>query len=417
MLLLSLLLTPILAAPASPATEPLAVCVVAGRPARLSACVPEVTSSGTGRLFFRDSASPHWYFVEATAENGCGAGVIPAPGTRLKRVAYYVELATPNGTRRSRERSVRIVSSPNDCMGRPMPTSNVEPSSVGATAGAPLTPKGFGAEAVRRGAPTWVLGSAAAAAAGGAVVALSRDGGSATTEETGAPREPTARPASPLPTPPTATPTPEPPPPSNPRRAPTPTPEPEQPPPPPPPPPPTTPTPRARATATSKPTATPKPTDTPKPTATPKPTDTPKPTATPRPRSNFSDEGGAQATVQWRSVVNVAGARARLVTSRGAVLEAAGGVAEGTLVAEPGENQLEITVMGAVGSGTCRLTLAGSGIVPGSLRVLAGEAMVEGQTVVLHVRGRPGETAVIAFRGLQRARSVTRAITSRKPPP
>src|SRR5687767_14714663 len=85
-------------------------CVTAGRPARLGGCVHRTDATGAARLFFRDAGERHWYFVEATNENGCAWGVVPAPGTRLDRVAYYVEIATADGSlEKSRERTARVV--------------------------------------------------------------------------------------------------------------------------------------------------------------------------------------------------------------------------------------------------------------------------------------------------------------------
>jgi hypothetical protein len=354
-------------------------CVIVGRPARLGGCVHRTDATGAARLFFRDAGGRHWYFVEATNENGCASGVIPAPGTGLDSVAYYVEITTADGSvERSRERTARVVRQAGQCVpGRMLPSSSVEPASVGATAGAPLTPGGFGPRAVRGGAPAWMMGGAAAAAAGGAAVAL-RSESPASDEPPAAPREPPAAPSTPAPPPaPTATPEPPPEPPA--RRA-TPTPEPVVEPPSEPPPPP------------------PPPAPTPKPTSTPKPEPTPKPTKTPKPRGGGDDL--TAGSLHWRSDLQAPGAQGRLVIAhdRVSAAEAPAGYSQGTLELEPGENRLEIAVRGARRAAVWRLTL-GHGLIPGTLRVLAGTVTVEGDdTLVLHLRGQPFETAVVAFR-------------------
>lgn len=385
----------LLGSPAEPQgqDERPATCVLAGRPARLGGCVPGAEAGGSsGRLFFRDSASRHWYFVDAPADGGCAWGAIPAPGTRLKGVAFYLVIDTAAGPQRTRERTVRVVRSREDCPGsRPLPVSSVEPAFVGATVGAPLAPRGFGAEAVRGGAPAWVLGSVAAAAAGGGAAALGGggDGGG----DAGAPRLPgSTHTAAATPSPePTATPEPAPP------RRPTPTPAPtEEPAREPAPPPPPAPGPTPRPAATPNPTETPKPE---KPTETPKPTEAPQPTETPKPKKNSTDEDVTTfGSVPWRSELHAPGATGQILWPRGVAIEASAAPVSGALAVPAGENIVDIRLRGATGPGSWRLVLGGPGVVPGSLRVLAGEAVVDGAgSILVRVRGRPGEGAVIAF--------------------
>jgi hypothetical protein len=410
-----LLLAVLLAATVAPESAPepeRPTCAVAGHPARLGACVARADADATGKLYFRDGRSAHWYFVEATGEKGCAWGVIPAPGHSVRRVVYYVELPTRDGPQRSLDRSIRVARTLDQCGGdRVAGTSIAEPASVGAMPGAPLTPAGFGPDATGGGAPAWVLGSAVAAAGAGAAVALRSGRGD---DSSAAPRQPAASPTGVGPVTPTPTPTATPRPTPEPPRRPTATPTAEPPPPPPPP-----------STPTARPTATPRATPRPAPTATPRPqpTSTPAPTVTPTPKppkKNSADQD--PVVVDWQSDLRAPEARGQIVVddpvspaTAGGVMIAGPGVAAGQLRLPPaGERRLALTVSGAAGPGQWRLRLGGRNVLAGSLRVLAGDAsLAGGDTVIVNVRGPTPAAAVVVFRGAQ----PPDAITPRNPAP
>jgi hypothetical protein len=273
-------------------------CVLTNQPSRIGLC----SSPGVqaGRLHFRDAASPHWYQVEMVRDEGCLWGTLPSAQKRIRRIAYFLELSGPAGpSARTPERLLRVVDESSACPHPPVaPIDVADPPFVTATAGAPLTPAGFG-EAGGRAVP-WLAGVLVAGGAAGTAVAVGAAGGGSP-----APREPeveTPAPTAPPPTlpPPTAPPTaapPPPPPPPPPRPTATPEPPDDGTPPPPPPPPPTAPPPA--------PTATPRPTSTAAPTATPTPrpgaTSTPEPTSTPAPRATATPTPGTTPTPDPRA--------------------------------------------------------------------------------------------------------------------
>ena len=279
--LFALMTTPLLAATtAEPRLrhEPPS-CLLQGHPSRISACGAGQGAHG-GRLFFRDASSEHWYYVEMVRDGPCLWGTLPSPQRRVRRIAYFMETSTGSGSSRSAERTLRVVGDADACpRGAVAPIDVAEPAYVTATAGAPLTPAGFGEQGGR--SKRWIAGllvGGGAAATVGALAAASGDGG--------APRVPEPTPV-PTPTPPpTLPPTPSTPAPTSPpeARGPTPTPSPDPPQPPPPGPAPTaTPTPRPGATATPTGTATATPTSSPTSTAPPTATPTPAPGSTPTP--------------------------------------------------------------------------------------------------------------------------------------
>jgi hypothetical protein len=179
--------------PASPAVP---ACAVAGRPIRLGLC--PAGDVGASRLLFRGASSPHWYFVDATREGPCLWGSIPSPQRRLGRVTYAFETTGTHGQAdRTPDRVLRIVSSADACSGGVVaPAALTEPAFVGATAGAPLSPEGFG-PAGGHALPLIVAG-AVLGGAGGTVAALSAGGGGAAAPP--APRLPDSPPATPAPT-------------------------------------------------------------------------------------------------------------------------------------------------------------------------------------------------------------------------
>jgi hypothetical protein len=108
--------------------------------------------------------------------------------------------------------------------------------------------------------------------------------------------------------------------------------------------------------------------------------------------------GGDGPALVWTSELAVAGGRGQVITNGGDVLFPGPGRSELTLPVRAGRNSLEAVLVEGEGPGTWRFTLASGAIRPGSLRVVAGEAVAAGpETVAFRLHGRPGERAVFAF--------------------
>jgi hypothetical protein len=155
-------------------------CLVAGRPARLSACVAHPDAYTDGRVYFRDHYSAHWYFVETSREAPCFFGILPRTNG-LREVVYYFEIQGPEGARvRTPEGTLTIVTREDQCGGRVAPPSPVDPTFVGATAGAPLVAAGFGDNGGGGGGKALLIGGGIAGLAAAGVALASGGGGNAT---------------------------------------------------------------------------------------------------------------------------------------------------------------------------------------------------------------------------------------------
>jgi hypothetical protein len=100
----------------------------------------------------------------------------------------------------------------------------------------------------------------------------------------------------------------------------------------------------------------------------------------------------------WTSELDLPRARGQVIANGADVVFPGAGRFDLALPARPGHNRLEAVLVEGGQPGTWRFTLAGGTIQPGSLRVLAGEAVAVGpETVVFRLRGRPSERVVFAF--------------------
>jgi hypothetical protein len=100
----------------------------------------------------------------------------------------------------------------------------------------------------------------------------------------------------------------------------------------------------------------------------------------------------------WVSELSVAGGRGQVVVDGASAVFPAGGLETFTAAAGPGTHRFEATLVDGAGRpGAWRFDLSALGAVPGSLRVVAGEAVVAGSAaVVFRLRGRPGERVVFS---------------------
>ena len=108
--------------------------------------------------------------------------------------------------------------------------------------------------------------------------------------------------------------------------------------------------------------------------------------------------GPSGTAASWLSELSVQGGRGQVVVDGTAAVFPAGGVETFTAAAGPGTHRFEATLVDSAGRpGTWRFDLTGLRAVPGSLRVVAGEAAVAGSSaIVFRLKGRPGERAVFS---------------------
>jgi hypothetical protein len=111
----------------------------------------------------------------------------------------------------------------------------------------------------------------------------------------------------------------------------------------------------------------------------------------------------AVATVALTSDLKLGGGQGRVTVNGGGSLTVGSFPLRASLPVQAGDNLVEALVVGGKGqAGTWRFEVAG-GLLPGSLRVDAGEVvLVAGDAVVFRLTGRPGERLAFRFRAQPR---------------
>jgi hypothetical protein len=104
--------------------------------------------------------------------------------------------------------------------------------------------------------------------------------------------------------------------------------------------------------------------------------------------------------LSWGSHLDVPEATGQVVVNGAAAVFAGRGRSTALATGRTGENRVEAQlVQGAGKPGTWRFDLPAASLVPGSLRVLAGDvALLSGESVVFRLSGRAGERVVFSFR-------------------
>jgi hypothetical protein len=116
-------------------------------------------------------------------------------------------------------------------------------------------------------------------------------------------------------------------------------------------------------------------------------------------RGCFRGEARSRPAATWVSELSVPGGRGQVVMDGAEAVFHAGGTETFSTPTGPGTHRFEATLVDGAGRpGTWRFDLSALGPVPGSLRVVAGEAAVTGPAaVVFRLRGKPGERVVFTF--------------------
>ncbi len=101
----------------------------------------------------------------------------------------------------------------------------------------------------------------------------------------------------------------------------------------------------------------------------------------------------------WVSELTAPGARGQVVVDGTEAVFPGGGMEAFSVRVGPGPHRFEATLVDGAGRpGAWRFDLSALGLLPGSLRVVAGEAAPAGSAaVVFRLRGKPGERVVFTF--------------------
>jgi hypothetical protein len=153
-------------------------CVAADRFPSFEAKLLPLDEVARARLYFRAGSTPHWYFVEMTADGGLHRAVLPKPKKSLERFDYFIEATDKAlGTSRTADFSAAVSSGARACPGGlPLAASaaaaRVEVAPLSPTAGVPAVPPGFASTGVvmaSAGSATSASGAAGAAGTGGGI--------------------------------------------------------------------------------------------------------------------------------------------------------------------------------------------------------------------------------------------------------
>ena len=111
-----------------------------------------------------------------------------------------------------------------------------------------------------------------------------------------------------------------------------------------------------------------------------------------------STQAGQAPVLVWTSELGVPGGRGQVISNDADVMFPGPGRSDLAVPVRPGRNRVEAVLVERGRPGLWRFTLAAGSIQPGSLRVLAGEAVAAGPaTVAFRLRGHPGERVVLVF--------------------
>ena len=199
-------------------------CIVAGNFPKLTACFSPSTTIARARVNFKatsidgvPSPSPHWYWVDFKPESPCFTAILPKPAKKMTQMAYYINVADKQFREgRNAEQLVKVVPDKGGC-DKDVPVAGwVQNASVvvGAPAGAPAVPVGFGSIVGAGGgvgATTLAIGGVVGGGAAATAIIVGGGGDEGDPDPTPTPNSVVVTVPTPTPTPPpTATPTPRP---------------------------------------------------------------------------------------------------------------------------------------------------------------------------------------------------------------
>jgi hypothetical protein len=165
-------------------------CLVAGRYPQLDACFEPPGRVARARVYFRPEGAADWYYVEMKTEAACFRGVLPRPKKSLKTVSYYVAVTDVDFAEvRTGEYAAVVVPDEKAC-----PEGIVAPAlaSASVVVGGVGIPAGFVGGGVLAGVGTSaVVAGAAVVGAGAAGAVIVAEGGEEAPPTTTPPPPPT----------------------------------------------------------------------------------------------------------------------------------------------------------------------------------------------------------------------------------
>jgi hypothetical protein len=166
------------AVPASPGTVTIEHtppgCLPAGKPARLAACFRPQAALARARVYFRAGGTRDWFYVEMSGAPPCLEGTLPRPKKSVARVEYYLEAMDRSFAETRTPTRALPVSEDGRCSAGPIaPVASSGSPVIGSASGA--APVGFAAGGGL--SPLLIAGGVAVIGAGAAVAVAGGGGG------------------------------------------------------------------------------------------------------------------------------------------------------------------------------------------------------------------------------------------------
>jgi hypothetical protein len=148
-------------------------CLAAGRHARLAACFRPEAALARARLYFRAGGTRDWFYVDMSGTPPCLEGVLPRPKKSVKQVEYYVAAIDRASAESRTPEHVLPVTDDGQCPAGPVaPVADAASAVIGSASGA--APAGF---VTGGGLSPLLIAGGAAVIAGGAAAVVAGGGG------------------------------------------------------------------------------------------------------------------------------------------------------------------------------------------------------------------------------------------------
>jgi hypothetical protein len=147
-------------------------CVVAGKYARLNACFRPPAALARARVYFRGGGTRDWFYVEMGGQPPCLQALLPRPKKQLTRIEYYISATDRRSGESRTKESQLVVSADGQCTVGPL-APVVESGSVVIGSATGAAPVGF----VTGGGVSPLLIAGGVAVVGGGAAAVIAGGG------------------------------------------------------------------------------------------------------------------------------------------------------------------------------------------------------------------------------------------------
>jgi cell division septation protein DedD len=117
-------------------------CVAAGKYARLDACFRPASTLARARVYFRKGGTTDWFYVEMTPNAPCHRALLPRPRKDIGRIEYYISATDRRSSESRTKDATLLVTEDGSCSAGPLaPVADAGSVVIGSASGA--APAGF----------------------------------------------------------------------------------------------------------------------------------------------------------------------------------------------------------------------------------------------------------------------------------